>query len=190
MIEISRRKLIKVGGLSLTGLLTSVACQTHKLEPQAEIAAATPPPPAAATPAPVPTDADGYPIKPALASDSLAGQDWKKYTIIRVQDPNKMTLSERKHQPVIQIEGAVKPAELFMAKINIGEVQHPMTPVHWIQWIEVYAEDQLLSRIEFTGFAPAAQVTLPLMTESSFQLRVIENCNQHGIWEAVQKIEV
>lgn len=190
MIEISRRKLIKVGGVSLAGLLTSTACQTRTLKPEAKVAEPPPPPPPESGYPASPTPGAAAAASPTPGPDPLAGHDWKKYKIVRVADPTKMTLSERKHQPVIEIPNKITPGELFMAKINIGEVAHPMTPQHWIEWIEVYAEDQLLTRIEFTGFAPAAQVTVPLLTENGFQIHVLESCNQHGIWEAAHKIEV
>ena len=162
MKELSRRKLIQVGGASLVGVLSAPAFQTYSFA------------------------AEGG----SGSGSGTAKHPWDKYEINKVQDPKNMSASEKKHQPVIELVGELKPSELFMAKFNIGEIDHPMGPDHLIEWIEVYCEDNLVSRIEFTGFAPKAHVELPLKTENSVTLTAVEHCNLHGTWAAHHKIEV
>ena len=160
MKDLSRRRMIQVGGVGLFGVLSGPAFETYSFaaEGDSESTSASPP--------------------------------WGKYEIEKIEDPNNMTTSEKKHQPVIELVGDVKPGEIFMARFKVGEIDHVMTPKHLIDWIEIYCDDQLVSRVEFTAFAPKAHVELPLKTENSVTLTAVESCNLHGIWAAHHKIEV
>lgn len=79
-----------------------------------------------------------------------------------------------KHVPVIAIDGD-------LVTVSVGEVEHPMTEEHYIQWICLHTEAGL-------QFAPLTPADAP---QASFKLapadKAIEAfayCNLHGLWKA------
>ena len=77
-----------------------------------------------------------------------------------------------KHVPVVE-----KTADGF--KVTVGSVAHPMEDKHYIEWIEVIADDKVYRRFLNPGDAP----------EALFEIKVDkvttrEYCNLHGLWKA------
>ena len=110
-------------------------------------------------------------------------QDWFK-TINRAADPDNLTATEKKHAPVIGIPSYVKTNQIFFLTVEVGRTLHVMTPNHWIMWIEVYLGNSLVSRTEFSPLSPQPSVTVPLSVGGPTTLKVMEQCNLHGIWES------
>ncbi|MCF6148169.1 MAG: desulfoferrodoxin [Candidatus Kuenenia sp.] len=116
--------------------------------------------------------------------------DWFQ-NINRVKDPPlSMTPKEKGHVPYVQLPGTVKAGEPFDLDIQIGHSLHPMTPTHYIQWIEIYLGIELVSRIELSPLCPQAKVTIPVSMSKSSTLRVMTRCNLHGIWESIKEVTV
>jgi len=109
--------------------------------------------------------------------------DWFK-TINRAADPDNLTVTEKKHAPVIGIPGYIKTNQVFFLTVEVGRTLHVMTPNHWIMWIEVYLGNSLVSRTEFSPLSPQPSVTVPLSVGGPTTLKVMEQCNLHGIWES------
>lgn len=114
--------------------------------------------------------------------------DWFK-TINRVTDPHSLTPAEKKHAPVISIPSYVRSSQVFYLTAQIGETLHVMTPNHWIMWIEVYLDQALISRTEFSPLSPQATVTVPLVLDKESTLKVMQRCNLHGIWESTMRVQ-
>ena len=81
---------------------------------------------------------------------------------------------EEKHVPIF-IKNENEEAE-----IRVGEVLHPMTNEHYIQFIQVISHNKNISKIKF----------LYPNEEPKFNLNSIDNydyarefCNLHGLWE-------
>lgn len=97
----------------------------------------------------------------------------------------------KKHAPIIYAPQTVKAEEPFTVEIKVGgidDVEHPNTLGHWINWVELYAGERLISRIEFApemcnGYVATLDITL----EETTNLRIREFCNLHGIWEGKEK---
>lgn len=65
-------------------------------------------------------------------------------------------------------------------RVKVGEnTAHPMTGEHYIQWIELIAENQVLRQELSPGDAPEAEFCI----EYSPGLRAREYCNIHGHWK-------
>ena len=109
--------------------------------------------------------------------------DWFK-TINRAADPDNLTATEKKHAPVIGIPSYIKTNQVFFLTVEVGRTLHVMTPNHWIMWIEVYLGNSLISRTEFSPLSPQPSVTVPLSVGGPTTLKVMEQCNLHGIWES------
>lgn len=108
--------------------------------------------------------------------------------INRVCDPNNMTTLEKKHAPVISVPSYFKANQTIYVTAQVGNIIHGMDPNHWIQWIEVHADNALISRTEFSPQSPSAIVTVPLLVQKETTLKVLERCNLHGIWESSQVV--
>jgi superoxide reductase len=109
-----------------------------------------------------------------------------------VEDPGGATDLEKKHLPIITAPKSVKKDECFEVTVEVGKLlKHPNEPGHFIQFIELYAGDTYLARIDFT-----AKTTCPIMKvcvsldHAHGKLRAFERCNLHGTWENDVDIEV
>ncbi len=112
------------------------------------------------------------------------------YDIKSVTNPTDKTLLEKKHVPSIKAPDRVKKGEFFQVTINMGEeIDHPMEPGHFIQYVDLYANYYHLGRVSFTPESKS-EATLTIKLEESCTLRAYELCNLHGQWEAAKEIVV
>jgi superoxide reductase len=118
----------------------------------------------------------------------------KGFSLTELNKPKdwaKLTDMAKKHVPIIEAPEKVKAKEPFTVKVKVGGidgVEHPNTLGHWINWVELYAGERLISRVEFepemcNGYVVNLNVTLSETT----MLRAREFCNLHGIWEGREK---
>lgn len=124
-------------------------------------------------------------INEACAEDIFCG-------VNLVKDTNQASDLEKKHLPIITAPKRVKKGECFEVTVEVGKLlAHPNEPGHFIQFIELYAGDTYLSRMDFT-----AKTTCPTMKicvsldHAHGKLRAFERCNLHGCWEYEVDIEV
>lgn len=96
---------------------------------------------------------------------SCCGQDMK------LMDEKSADLTTEKHVPVIEkIDGGYK--------VIVGSTPHPMTQEHYIQWIELIADGDVLTHYLKPGDVPEAT----FMT-SATKITAREYCNLHGHWK-------
>lgn len=80
--------------------------------------------------------------------------------------------ANEKHVPVIEkIEGGIK--------VKVGEVEHPMMDKHYIEWIEVYTDNEVYRKF----LKPEEKPEAVFMIEEEF-LYARGFCNLHGLWES------
>ena len=110
----------------------------------------------------------------------------------RVANPDEMTDLEKKHLPVITAPEAIKKGACTEVVVEVGTLlDHPNEPAHSIQFIELYADETYLARMDFT-----ASTTCPLMKvcvsldHIHEKLRAFGYCNLHGTWEGDLAVEV
>ncbi len=85
--------------------------------------------------------------------------------------PNTVEASGEKHLPVVAVEGSI-------INVNVGSVDHPMLPEHYIEWIYVQTERGGQSKILKPGDAPRASFSLG----DDKAVAVYAYCNIHGLW--------
>ena len=80
-----------------------------------------------------------------------------------------------KHVPSVSVDGC---------KINvvIGEVEHPMTEEHHIEWISIETKHGSQKKRLKPGDAPKATF---IITDDDELIAVYEYCNIHGLWKVV-----
>ena len=85
--------------------------------------------------------------------------------------PNTTDAAKEKHVPVIEkIDGGYK--------VKIGSVPHPMEEKHYIEWIELLADDKAYRQFLKPGTAPEAIFNINAVSVSAR-----EYCNLHGLWK-------
>ena len=62
--------------------------------------------------------------------------------------------------------------------VNVGSINHPMIPEHYIEWIYVQTENSGHLKIRKPGDDPSAAVYLGYEKP----LAVYAYCNLHGLW--------
>ncbi len=104
------------------------------------------------------------------------------YDIKSASNPQEKTTLEQKHVPLISVPAKVKQGEFFEVTVKMGEIDHPVEPGHFIQYVDLYANYYHLGRV---GFTPEMkpEATLRVKLEESCTLRAYILCNLHGQWE-------
>lgn len=110
----------------------------------------------------------------------------------RAKDPKAMTDLEKKHTPVIEAPETVKKGECFCVTVEVGKfLAHPNERGHYIHFVELYADDTYLGRMDFTPKTTCPKVTVCVSLDHSHgKLRAFEYCNLHGVWEGEKGIKV
>jgi superoxide reductase len=91
---------------------------------------------------------------------------------LELVEANTVDAATEKHVPVIE-----KTEKGF--KVTVGSVAHPMTPEHWIEWIEVIAGNKVYRKFLEPGGEPSAEFCI-----CAEEITAREHCNLHGLWEA------
>lgn len=79
-----------------------------------------------------------------------------------------------KHVPVYKVEGN-------KVTVNVGSVEHPMAPEHFIEWIAIETKNGAQRTVLNPGDKPCAEF---LLTDNDSVVAVYAYCNLHGLWKA------
>ena len=89
-------------------------------------------------------------------------------------EPNTVEASGEKHLPAVTVEdGAIH--------VNVGSVDHPMLPEHFIEWIYVQTENGGQRKALKPGMEPKVCFSI---CESDEVEAVYAYCNLHSLWKA------
>lgn len=84
---------------------------------------------------------------------------------------NTVDASQEKHVPVIERGNGT-------VTVKVGSVEHPMEEKHYIEWIELIADDKVYRQYLAPGQAPQATFNV-----TADKLIAREYCNLHGQWK-------
>lgn len=137
--------------------------------------------------------------------------------IQRAKDHDNLTEMEKKHVPSIEAPSEVIAGEPFSVKVTVGNVPHVMEEGHYIQWIELYLNGDLVGKKElqvsdikaeavFTAVGTEEMISVREIRNCTIHgfgvcgtcgtrsaivnLRAVESCNIHGLWEYSKGIEI
>jgi len=85
--------------------------------------------------------------------------------------PNTVEASGEKHIPVVSVEGS-------KVIVNVGSVDHPMVPEHFIEWVYVETEQGGYRKELHPDSAPNVVFELGADKPKA----VYAYCNLHGLW--------
>jgi superoxide reductase len=112
--------------------------------------------------------------------------------INRAADPMNLTDLEKRHLPMIEAPPRVRRGEPFFVAVCVGQLlAHPRERNHFIEFVEIYADELLLARVALTAVSTMPEATLRIrLTGPTRQLLAIDRCNLHGVWSAAVPIAV
>lgn len=87
-------------------------------------------------------------------------------------EPNTVDAAVEKHVPVVTVDGNT-------VTVEVGNVEHPMIPEHFIQWIYIQTENGFQIKYLEPGDKPKATFTL----NDDKVVAAYEYCNLHGLWK-------
>jgi len=123
----------------------------------------------------------------ANASDTPKAKESGSKPMNRVemnpQDPTNKNKHELKHLPKITV-GSKDEKGYTTVEITIGQggIIHPSTPDHWIDFIELYADDKLVGKNLLEAEISRGKTLFALKLDSVKVLKARAGCNLHGIW--------
>ncbi|MEI6501056.1 MAG: class II SORL domain-containing protein [Armatimonadota bacterium] len=132
-------------------------------------------PPAQPPPPPTSPAKSGYET-PATPPPSATG------TPQTAADPKNLTDAEKKHVPQFALPKDIKQGKPLSVTVNVGQVPHPMTDKHYIEWIELSLDGKLVKKITLKpGDKPMGQFEFtPTAGAHKLEARIF--CNLHGLW--------
>jgi superoxide reductase len=110
--------------------------------------------------------------------------------VLRVTDPANLTETEQLHVPIIEAPNTAAAGEMFAVTVKVSKYPHVMEAGHYIQFVDLYADQTFLSRVSFTPTAPRPKVTFFVDLTESTTLRATVFCNLHGFWESKRWIRI
>ncbi|MCD8189399.1 MAG: desulfoferrodoxin [Clostridiales bacterium] len=88
--------------------------------------------------------------------------------------PGTTDAATEKHVPAYKVEGN-------LVQVNVGSVDHPMLPEHYIEWIALKTTQGVQLKYLAPGEKPAATFAL---SEGDAVEEVYAYCNLHSLWKA------
>jgi desulfoferrodoxin-like iron-binding protein len=102
---------------------------------------------------------------------------------MKPKDPAKMDKGELKHSPLVTIkEKNAKGYTLIEITVGQGGIIHPSTPDHWIDFIELYADDKLVGKSIMEPEISSGAASFLVKLDNVKVLKAKAGCNLHGIW--------
>ncbi len=107
------------------------------------------------------------------------------------QNVEEMNSLEKKHAVIIDCPDEVKKNTYFYVEVRVGEyMEHPNKPSHFIEWIELYSGDNLLSRLHLTPAKTDYILKTRVKLDHHSELVGRVRCNLHGTWENRKDIKL
>lgn len=87
-------------------------------------------------------------------------------------EPNTVDAALEKHVPVVTVDGNT-------VTVEVGSVEHPMVPEHFIQWIYLVTDKGF--QIKYLEPSEKPKAIFKLNDEKA--IAAYEYCNLHGLWK-------
>jgi len=102
---------------------------------------------------------------------------------MKAKDPKNFDKAELKHSPLVTLkEKDAKGYTMVEILVGQGGIIHPSTPDHWIDFIELYADDKLVGKSILEPEISRGAASFALKLDGVKTLKAKAGCNLHGIW--------
>jgi superoxide reductase len=107
-------------------------------------------------------------------------------------DPGNLSDLEKQHVPHVEAPRTIKLGECFPVAVEVGKLRpHPNERDHFIEFIDLYADEAFLVRLDLTAVNAAPRATLWIcLSRPAGILRCHARCNIHGVWAGTTPITV
>ena len=106
-----------------------------------------------------------------------ADRRWCANAVLRREDKaNTVDAATEKHVPFVKKDGN-------KIMVSVGEVTHPMTDEHYIEWIIL----EQGSDVQIKYLTPSDKPEAVFNVVSDEPFTVYEHCTLHGLWSAESK---
>jgi len=97
-----------------------------------------------------------------------------------VEDIDAADDFSKKHVPYVAV---TRDGDTVTLTVEVGHyVAHPNVPDHWIDYIEIYANDATIATYDFAAAVIAPKITAVGQLDPGTKVMVTARCNLHGVW--------
>jgi superoxide reductase len=96
---------------------------------------------------------------------------------------------KKTHEPIVVLPDRLEMGQKVAVKVRVGMVPHVMEEGHFIQSIELFANDQSVGKIDLNAKDnPNPEADFEAALTSGLTLKAVAYCNVHGKWEATRSV--
>ena len=100
-----------------------------------------------------------------------------------IQDPENPNDFELKHTPEITVnEADEKGYTVIDVVLGSDGIIHPATEAHWIDYISLYVDGELVETKEFENNDESGKTSFFVPLGNAKKIRIEAACNLHGVW--------
>jgi len=119
----------------------------------------------------------------AVSAEAKMAADQMNRMEMKPKDPTKLDKGELKHSPLVTLkEKDANGYTLVEITIGQGGIIHPSTADHWIDFIELYADDKLVGKSTLEPEISRGAASFAVKLDNIKVLKAKSGCNLHGIW--------
>lgn len=94
---------------------------------------------------------------------------------------------KKTHEPVVVLPDRLEMGQIVMVKVKAGMIPHVMEDTHYIQSIELFANDQSIGKKELNPKGnKISEADFQISLAAGMKLKAVIYCNMHGKWEVEQ----
>jgi superoxide reductase len=93
------------------------------------------------------------------------------------------------HEPIIDLPDDYHMKQTVPVKIKVGMIPHVMEEAHYIQSIELFANEKSVGRVDLSPKAnTVAEAEFQVNINNGMKLKAVIVCNVHGKWETLREL--
>jgi len=121
----------------------------------------------------------------AVTAEAKAEEAYFNRYEMKPENPAKPQKSELKHMPQITLkEKDVKGYTVVDITVGQAGIIHPSTKDHWIDFIELYADEKLVGKSVLEAEISRGAALFSVKLDGVKKLTSKAGCNLHGIWSS------
>lgn len=96
---------------------------------------------------------------------------------------------KKTHEPIFVMPDRLEMGQVVTIKVKVGMIPHVMEEAHYIQSIELLANDKSIGKVALNPKDnPVPEADFQVALAAGMQLKAVAYCNVHGKWESVRAV--